>query len=409
MKRFLLALFCLILAFAQGSQISTFRPKELASRYVYPEPTFSIIKSLDTANSSKSTANPTHLPEPSPSPTPIPEPEPAQVSILAVGDLMCLSAQLSAARKNKEYAFDYCFSEIKYKVSSADLAIANLETLVADGYKYTGPSPEKGNNKMNAPESFLSAVANCGFDVLINSNNHIYDRKIDGLTKTLKKIDEYRLYHTGAYVPEEYKDPLIINIKGVDIAILAYTDFVNSHPRDISDIVDIYNEDKVASDISYVKDSGADFIIVYMHWGKENTHRVRSSQKKEAAFLANAGADIILSSHPHCTQGSEFIETEHGKVPVIYSLGNLISSMGRTINKDSVMVKILLEKDYAKNTTTLSKLTYIPTLCSNTEAGRFVILPADLESIEKSEKPASLEKARKRTIKILSDDIFIPE
>lgn len=327
---------------------------------------------------------------------------------MAAGDLMCLSAQLNAARRHGEYEFDYCFAQIKDKVSSADLAIANFETLVAEGYPYTGPSPAEGSPKLNAPESYLTAAIGCGFDALINANNHINDRKTDGRDKTINKIDEYGLYHTGAFATGEERKQLVIDVKGVKIGLLGYTDHLNGGGRD-NETINTYNEELAASDIADVKAAGADFIIVYIHWGNENTHKVTNTQKSIAAFIANAGADMIIGSHPHCTQGTDSIQTDHGAVPVFYSLGNLISSMGRTINKDSFLVNMTLVKDAATGATTLEELTYTPTLCTSTDAGNYVVLPADFSSIAKSVKASALSSSRERTIDVLGDAVAKPE
>lgn len=397
MKRVLLAVVCLLTLFAAGSgnvMVSMENAEEQAVEVtlLFPEP--------------EATPAPKATPRPTPAPTP--EPEPTTINVLAAGDLMCLSAQLNAARDHGEYEFDYCFSEIKDNISAADLAIANFETLVAEGYPYTGPSPENGSPKLNAPDSYLSAVVKCGFDALINANNHICDRRTDGTDKTVNKIDEYGVYHTGAFATGEQRKPCVIGVKGIEIGLLGYTDHLNGGGRG-NDMVNLYREELVASDIAAAKAAGADYVIVYMHWGKENTHKVTKAQKTTAAFIANEGADIIIGSHPHCTQGTDIVQTAHGAVPVFYSLGNLISSMGRTINKDSFLVNMELEKDAVTGETKLARLTYTPTLCGSTVEGAYVILPADSASIVTSSKASALESSRKRTINVLGDAVAKPE
>lgn len=422
MKRISLLVFCFLILFSFGCDISSSVVKETAAPTAILTPTQTPAPAVTTAPASiKTTA---------PGPTPAPITKPVRIHVLAAGDLLCLNSQLSAARKSGEYQFDYCFSEIKEKVSFADLAIANLETLVAQGYSYTGPKPEteyeqmvkedgttelvpiakSGNTSMNAPEAYLSAVADCGFDVLTTANNHIYDRKADGIVQTMQKLNEYSVYHTGAYATQEEKTPLIIDVKGINIAILAYTEILNNRPGSKNAfMVDLYSEEKVTGDIVAVLNEGADFVIVCIHWGTEHTHRQSRSQKRHAEFIANAGADIILGSHSHCTQPFDNIETQHGNVPVIYSLGNFISSMSETMHKDGVMVNIIIEKEYETETTSLVQLTYTPTFCTSTTAGRYIVVPADLESIEQSPIASSLEDSRQRTIKILSDTTALPE
>lgn len=370
--------------------------------------------------------SPVATPSPTATPLPTPKPAPTRITVMAAGDLLCLYAQLCAAHKDGAYQFDYCFDKIKAKVSSADLAIANFETLVVPGQALTkslpDPPPEDpsgsgsdepykhGNTRMNAPETYLSAVVNCGFDVLTNANNHAGDQKPEGIVSTLQMLDKYGMKHTGAYAAQGDKKPLIVDVKGIHIAILAYTDLLNHNlGKNNAFMVDRYKEELVTTDIAAAKAAGADFTIVCVHWGKENTHRPNSRQEKVAAFIANAGADIILGSHSHCSQPFASIETPHGKVPVIYSLGNFVSSMGSNINRDSLLLSLVLEKDNEKNTTSLVELKYMPTYCANTQEGNFVVLPADMQSIAASGSAGPLEASRKRTIEVLSNTVAIPE
>ncbi|MDD5017258.1 MAG: CapA family protein [Eubacteriales bacterium] len=416
MKRILLGVICFLMVFVSGCQNA---PVHVIAQ---------------TTPSPANSPTPCATPEPTPikttttDPTPTPVPQPTQITLMVAGDLLCLYSQLNAARQDGEYQFDYCFGEVKEIISSADLAIGNLETLVAEGYAYTGRAPTQtitetaedgtetvttvsdGNTKINAPESYLGAVIACGFDVLTNANNHIYDHGADGIVKTVSKLDEYNVYHTGAYATEEEKTPLIIDVEGINIAIFAYTTILNNHPGNSSAyMVDRYSEELVSADIAAAKEAGADYIIVCMHWGNEHTHNPTRSQKNMAEYIANAGADIILGSHSHCTQPIETIETERGSVPVIYSLGNFISSMAKTMHNDSVILRLVLEKNYVEETTSLISFTYIPTLCTDTSTGRFVVLPASLESIAGSGMASALENSRERTIDVLGDTVATPE
>ncbi len=424
MKNILLILFCIILLFCFGCGISSAVENETAV-----SPT-AIPLAAKTPMPAHTPPEATPVKTTAPDPTPEPIPEPVRIHVLAAGDLLCLNSQLSAARKNGQYQFDYCFSQIMQKVSAADLAIANLETLVAPSYSYTGPKPEteytetlkedgttelvpvakSGNTKMNAPEEYLSAVAGCGFDVLTTANNHIYDYKSEGIVETIQKLEQYSVYHTGAYALPEEKTPLIIDVQGINIVVLAYTEILNNRPRsENAFMVDTYSEEKVTQDIAAVNEAGADFVIVCIHWGAEHTHRQSSSQERHAEFIANAGADIILGSHSHCTQPFDSIETDRGSIPVIYSLGNFLSSMAESMHKDGVMVNLYIEKEFEKQTTSLINLNYTPTFCTSTDAGRYVVCPADSQSIEQSPIASSLENSRQRTIKILSDTVAAPE
>ena len=61
-------------------------------------------------------------------------------------------------------------------------------------------------------------------------------------------------------------------------------------------------------------------MIVFLHWGEEYQLISSSSQRKLAHSLIDAGADLIIGSHPHVVQE---IEKYKGKL-IFYSLGNFI-------------------------------------------------------------------------------------
>jgi poly-gamma-glutamate synthesis protein (capsule biosynthesis protein) len=328
---------------------------------------------------------------------------PARITVLAAGDLMCLYGQLCTARTKDGYTFDQCFADIKDKVSSADIAIANLETLVADGCAYTGRAPKSGYTRINAPDSYLKAVKDCGFDVLTTANNHTYDYKADGIAKTVRKLDQFGVAHTGAYASAGEKLPLVVDVKGIKIGIVAMTDVLNKRPSAAdAGLFNIYSESRVSADIQAARDAGAEFVIVYMHWGKENTSKLTSRQKNAAKAIANAGADLILGSHSHCVQPMATIKTARGNVPVVYSMGNLISSMSRSINKDSALVTFTLEKNSDTGAIAITGITYLPTYCGS----KYVISSASAASASQSK---TLRLSRNRTVKVMGSGVAQPE
>lgn len=74
---------------------------------------------------------------PNDTPAFVPEPAAQRITLLAVGDLLCLGGQLISAKTGDTYDFGICFDEVRDIISEADVAIANLETLIAEGYPYT--------------------------------------------------------------------------------------------------------------------------------------------------------------------------------------------------------------------------------------------------------------------------------
>jgi gamma-polyglutamate biosynthesis protein CapA len=73
------------------------------------------------------------------------------------------------------------------------------------------------------------------------------------------------------------------------------------------------------ADINQVENS-SDLVIVYAHWGNEYQSNSNLAIQTIAHKLIDAGADVIIGSHPHVVQESEIY---NGKV-IYYSLGNFI-------------------------------------------------------------------------------------
>ena len=122
---------------------------------------------------------------------------PAKITLSFVGDLMQHQAQLDAARTDKGPS-DYspCFSLVKEQISGADIAIGNLEVPI-------GGKPYSGYPAFCAPDEYLYAIKEAGFNVLLTANNHCLDRGKKGLERTILMLDSLRIPYTGTYRNEE--------------------------------------------------------------------------------------------------------------------------------------------------------------------------------------------------------------
>ncbi|MFA6521905.1 MAG: CapA family protein, partial [Candidatus Gracilibacteria bacterium] len=77
--------------------------------------------------------------------------------------------------------------------------------------------------------------------------------------------------------------------------------------------------EKVVAEIKKVRPE-SDFIVILPHWGVEYARKPTVGQIKEARMFIDAGADLIIGTHPHVI---ETIEEYKGKY-IFYSLGNFI-------------------------------------------------------------------------------------
>lgn len=282
----------------------------------------------------------------------IPQQPEDTVTLCLAGDLMCLAGQqYTAERADGSHDYTDSFSLISGILESCDFAVANLETILSESNPYS--TAERLVNEQpncNAPADYLGSLKQAGFTHLVTANNHSLDGGAVGVRETIKCMEEYGFPHIGTYRPEDTgKRFLMLKKNGLCIALIAFTELVNQREsvtaQQLSRLIDCYGRQAAADRIAAARADGADFVIVYMHWGSENTHEVRAYQRQHAQELADAGADLIIGSHPHCLQEQEELLASDGRsVPCFYSLGNAVSSMTRDINHDTVLVLLTLQR-----------------------------------------------------------------
>lgn len=309
-------------------------------------------------------ANPTQTPMPSP--TEISEPTPIRFSILAAGDVMAHGDNLKSALNisTGEYSFIENYIHVKSIIDESDLAICNLETVTAGlGSEYTSYP------RFNTPVAILDGLKYAGFDVLVTSNNHSLDRGETGVIKTLNEIHNRGMLTTGSYTDPNIKY-LTTEIKEQSVSVLAYTQHLNGNlpllPDDKHYMINQMDRQSIINDIKTAS-SHSDLVIVYLHWGNEYTRGTESWQPEYAYALIDAGADVILGTHPHVVRPDEIYYRDGEPKYIIYSMGNYISNFIRQDNRtnaiyteDGVMIKL----NYVVNTDgkpLLESVTPIPT------------------------------------------------
>jgi len=335
-------------------------------------------------------------------------------NIVVTGDIMCLASQLSAAKVSGGWDFHYVFSMIQPILQNADFAIGNLETPVAGAEKGVTAYNQAGNPILNAPEEFVDAVADAGFDMVVTANNHSFDKGAYGLKNTLRLLNEKGIYHAGTYTSYYMQDNTpIVRINDISVAVLSYTQFVNTGTEAYKNSGESYSlnlidVEAIHSDIEAVRARHADFVIVYVHWGTENTRTLTKYQQETAKAIAEAGADVIIGSHPHVVQAVQFLPVldESGgekQVLVAYSLGNLVSSMPREINKDSLILNLSIERA-EDGSMCLKEASYLCTTTASLKGKGFAILPSRL-CIEKKISASTMKASIARTIEAVGGEI----
>ncbi len=286
------------------------------------------------------------------------------ISISVVGDLMCHSPQYEYARVDKDsFDFKTVFREVISLLSQADFAFGNLETVTA-GKEMGGYS---GYPKFNTPSTYITALADAGFDLLVTSNNHSLDRGEIGVIKTIEQINKNKLAQTGTFLSPRDRDSIrSFNIKGIKFAILSYSYGTNGNPipRGKDYLINLIKYDLIKKDIEEARLGGNDIVIVNFHFGDEYKREPVQYQKEVVDKTIEMGADIIIGGHPHVIQPINFFKTNNTAIDtglVAYSMGNFISNQRKRYTDSGMILTIKIAKDFKTGSIKISSVEFIPT------------------------------------------------
>lgn len=263
-----------------------------------------------------------------------------KISIMALGDnLMHMGIVNTGRLSGGGYNYDFLFDDISEFLDTAEVKIINQETIMAGNQLGFSGYP-----KFNSPTQVADAIANVGFNVVLHATNHSADQGINGLKYCASYWEQYpevlmlgisNEENSGADIP-------ILEIDGVKIAVLNYTYGPNSSVFPASyrghlNILCDYNDKtgaidftrlnpQVITDIQNAR-AAADIVIVCPHWGTEYAESPSSYQREFAQEMTDAGADVIIGTHPHVPEPVEWLTAPDGtKTLCYYSIGNYVST-----------------------------------------------------------------------------------
>lgn len=285
------------------------------------------------------------------------------IRLMMVGDNLChMGIVKTGLQTDGSYDYSMLFTGIRNYLEAADIKIINQETIL--GGNALGFS---GFPYFNSPTEIGDAIADSGFNVVLHASNHAADKNYAGLKSCASFWEKYpEIMMLGIQGDDSdsvsASDPSgqrsdsfrvsdrigYFTVKDCTFALLNYTYGPNTEtlPSSIkghlnmlcayhakSGAIDFTSlNPQVLEDIALAKEN-ADFVIVCPHWGTEYVTEPSKYQKKFAMEMAEAGADIIIGTHPHVVQPVEWLETESGhRTLCYYSLGNYLSTQKKPIN-----------------------------------------------------------------------------
>lgn len=210
--------------------------------------------------------------------------------------------------------------EIRKEIAAADIFMVNQEFPFTD----RGKAAENKQFTFRLPPDKIHILQEMGVDIVTMANNHILDFGPDGITDSLKALDEAGILHVGAGEDiEQAKRMEIIETCGRRIGFIGVSRVYMAeswaagvgHPG----VFSAYDPSPSLQAVREAKEK-VDYLVVYIHWGVERETEPKEYQKVMGRQYIDAGADVVIGSHPHVLQP---IETYKEK-PIVYSLGNFV-------------------------------------------------------------------------------------
>ena len=208
-------------------------------------------------------------------------------------------------------------------LSGADVTVVNLETAITD----RGAPVDGKKYHFRSPATSFAALTAAGVDVVNMANNHALDYGPEGMQDTFDAIASSKLavIGIGHDAAEAYK-PYRTTVNGQRIAVVSALDWLEPG------LVDAWSATETQPGLAFSIDHtrlvaavqavrpDVDTLVVFLHWGTEETWCASPEQEDLAQTLIDAGADLVVGSHAHRVFGAG----RRGTAFVAYGLGNFV-------------------------------------------------------------------------------------
>ena len=291
-----------------------------------------------TPTAATATAVPSSTPTPTPSATQSPALQatatpaaPPTITVDAVGDMEFDRGVASLIARDGGAA---PLSKVARLLSAADVTVGNLESCLSD----KGGRVVKDVTFRGDPRAIAGLTA-AGFDLVSLANNHVLDLGPVALADEIARLDRAHIAHAGAGPSSAAAwSPAVVGRHGAKVALLSFSWVVppgflaGAHKSGFAS--GRYDSAAVRRAIRAAK-AKSDYVLVSFHWGKEYSDQANSEQIAAAHSAIDAGADMVVSEHPHVIQAVE----RYRKGIIAYSLGDFVFDHYSRVTGESFILK----------------------------------------------------------------------
>jgi poly-gamma-glutamate capsule biosynthesis protein CapA/YwtB (metallophosphatase superfamily) len=225
------------------------------------------------------------------------------------------------------------------ELQRGDLTVGNLECALTDSF--SPPTDPTTFSFMTFPQA-IEGLQFAGFHALSGANNHSMDFGAVGIADTRRTVEGGGIQYFGAGNDlQQARQPAILEHNGVRFALLGYDSIsmqyasATASSGGIAPMIREYVEEDIVAARSV-----ADVVIPYFHWGVEYVLTPETPSRQMAYVAIDAGADLVLGSHPHWVQGMEF----YRGTAIFYSLSNFVFDQEWSLEtKQSIFVHLVFD------------------------------------------------------------------
>ncbi len=189
------------------------------------------------------------------------------------------------------------FADVAGVFADDDLTVVNME-----GTLTTSDEREDKTYAFKGDAEYAQVLVDGDVEAASLANNHSFDYGEQSYDDTIEALEDAGIETFG------YDRIAYFDVGEVKVAL------IGTYELDLG--LDV--EDEMLANIQEAQEAGAQIIAVYVHWGVEYEYVPNDTQIELAHAAVDAGATVVVGSHPHVLQG---YEKYHGRY-IIYSLGN---------------------------------------------------------------------------------------
>lgn len=238
------------------------------------------------------------------------------MKIALAGDVM-LGRLVNEALQTR--APEYPWGDVLPLLRASDLNLINLECAITSCEK----AVPKVFNFRSDPKN-IQVLKTARIDVVNLANNHVLDFGVEGLSETLRLLDEAGIRRVGAgHDLNEARQPVVLERKGMRVGILGMTDNEPGWAAtpDAAGIkfVEVGDVSAVEEPVAALRQQ-CDVLIVSMHWGPNMREQPSAKFVHFAHALIDRGVDIFHGHSAHIVQRVE----RYKQGLILYDTGDFI-------------------------------------------------------------------------------------